>query len=989
MPAEDDYRHHGTGVLRAAAQTVAVDRWPDPDDADDCRSWLADAWTLPGIAAAVRHASPVLSRRVEAILTADTVTARDLNRATSAVIRYVLRADGRSTPFGTFAGVGTVSVGDSAHVAWRPDHRPVVRAEARWLHEVVRRLEQCPELVARLDVTVDDTAEVRAGRWISPGPETVSVRLTSAVELVREQARTPVRFGELADALRRAFPTAGDPTGVLSSLLRHGFLLTSLRAPGTVTDPLGHLVDRLRHADAAGSPMARLADDLVHIHRQIRAHNDVPDEQARIRLADRMRQVADSVRTPLSVDLRLDAHVRLPHAVAEEMCRAAGVLARLVRQNTGSRDWRDYFAAFVERHGTGTLVPVADVVDRDHGIGLPGGYPGGAPQSGRHVFSDRDALLLAVATEATARGDSEVNLDDALVDRLAAVCGGREEIPPHLDLGAQVHATGPDALDRGEFTLTVAPGRAAGTLTSRFTTLLPEAALDTVFSALPTTTTDAVPAQLSFTPIHPSAENVCRVPAYLPQRVSIGEYADDDAIRLDDLAITADRHRLHLVSLSRRRVVEPQVLHALAPKQQPVAARLVGELARALDPGWIGFDWGPVAETLPFRPRVRSGRAILAAASWRLTATDLPEAPDAHDEALARWRATWRCPARVRLRDFDQLLPLDLDVPAHRRIVYRHLRRHDHAVLLEGVDPAADGWIGGHAHSVVLPLTTTRPPAPAVPVHALPVLTAGHGHPPGAPGSSWLYAKLFVPADRMDHLLAQEFPALLDDLAGRPWWFVRYPRPRDGEEPDHLRLRIRVHDDATAVFTAVAGWAAGLRARGRIGRFALDTYFPEIGRYHAITAAEDVFATDSRAVLAGLVHPPDDDLAATVPTALTMFDLATAFLGSRTSAADWLHRSSPAASPERADVTAITRLVREGRPAPASRDVTEAREARAGALARYRHALPETADVDAVLHSLLHMHHNRALGVDRDREAVCLRLARQAAATWRATGTTR
>jgi len=35
--------------------------------------------------------------------------------------------------------------------------------------------------------------------------------------------------------------------------------------------------------------------------------------------------------------------------------------------------------------------------------------------------------------------------------------------------------------------------------------------------------------------------------------------------------------------------------------------------------------------------------------------------------------------------------------------------------------------------------------------------------------------------------------------------------------------------------------------------------------------------------------------------------------------------------------------------------------------------------------SLLHMHHNRLVGVDRAREAVCLRLARQAAVTWRAT----
>jgi class I lanthipeptide synthase len=53
-------------------------------------------------------------------------------------------------------------------------------------------------------------------------------------------------------------------------------------------------------------------------------------------------------------------------------------------------------------------------------------------------------------------------------------------------------------------------------------------------------------------------------------------------------------------------------------------------------------------------------------------------------------------------------------------------------------------------------------------------------------------------------------------------------------------------------------------------------------------------------------------------------------------------------------------------------------------LATYRRALPDGVDMSKVLHALLHMHHNRALGVDRDREAVCLRLARQAAAAWRA-----
>jgi thiopeptide-type bacteriocin biosynthesis protein len=74
--------------------------------------------------------------------------------------------------------------------------------------------------------------------------------------------------------------------------------------------------------------------------------------------------------------------------------------------------------------------------------------------------------------------------------------------------------------------------------------------------------------------------------------------------------------------------------------------------------------------------------------------------------------------------------------------------------------------------------------------------------------------------------------------------------------------------------------------------------------------------------------------------------------------------------------------------------VSDAWAARADALAAYhRHLTADTdsdnstgvgADVDAVLESLLHMHHNRALGIDPGHERSCRRLARQTAVAWHA-----
>lgn len=62
-------------------------------------------------------------------------------------------------------------------------------------------------------------------------------------------------------------------------------------------------------------------------------------------------------------------------------------------------------------------------------------------------------------------------------------------------------------------------------------------------------------AQLSFPPGRPHLENVARAPALLPTVISLAEHGsgDHDSIPLADLAVTADRDALYVVSMSRRR----------------------------------------------------------------------------------------------------------------------------------------------------------------------------------------------------------------------------------------------------------------------------------------------------------------------------------------------------------------------------------------------------------------------------------------------------
>ncbi|WP_341874638.1 lantibiotic dehydratase, partial [Salinispora arenicola] len=112
-------------------------------------------------------------------------------------------------------------------------------------------------------------------------------------------------------------------------------------------------------------------------------------------------------------------------------------------------------------------------------------------------------------------------------------------------------------------------------------------------------------------------------------------------IGLDDLGVTAGRDRLVLVSMSRRRVVEPTVAHAAAVHTMPLLGRFLLELPRATDARLKPFDWGG-ASCLPFRPALKYGRVLLATARWRVDPTALPGAGAGDGEWLSAWRRCGR-----------------------------------------------------------------------------------------------------------------------------------------------------------------------------------------------------------------------------------------------------------------------------------------------------------------------------------------------------------
>ncbi len=1024
------YRCVDAAVVRVATHPsgVIVPPWPDltcgtsEQVARWCR-WLDQVWAQDAIAAAVEVASPVLASRVREVCAGRVQQTRQVRRVVVSVVRYLLRITSRATPFGLFAGVASARFGAELTVRYGDDHHAVARVDAEWLAEVITRLERYSELRYRLPVVLNTLCFVRDGRLVvgcrqqpagsgRSAPTQVSVRHTRAVETVMQAARLPIRVGDLAGKLTAEFPATPESVidGMLAELVAQRILITSLRPLMTATDPLAHVVAELTAVGAEKVPQAALLlQQLCEIHAVLSRHNGLSSSAVgrdwRTCASRRVAAISITER-PLTVDLRVDCALILPHVVAREAETAAAALARLTLYPTGPPVWKDYHTRFLERYGIDALVPVLEILNADAGLGFPAGYRDSRLELPVPGLSERDVRLLALVQNAAMDQSTEVVLDEAVIAGLMVEGAATAQVQPHTELSFRVHAPTRGALDRGEFTLAVVGvSRAAGTMTGRFLDLLDPGDRDRMVGAyarLPTVNDDALPVQVSCPPLYPRTENIARSPAVLPHVVCLAEHhIGGGVIPLDDLAVSGDAQRLYLWSLSRRRPVEPTVFSAVefTHAAHPLL-RFLCEISTARVAACGPFSWG-AASRLPFLPRVRYRRTILSPARWMLAATDLP----GHDApwrewvaSMAGWRHRFRVPDAVYLGDDDRRIRLDLDEPAHLHLLRSEVDRTGHATLREAPDTDAFGWLDERAHEIVVPLASTSKsvwpliPRRPTPVH---VISSDHGHLPG--NSEWLFVKLYGHPDRHTVLLTTHLPGLLSLWEESPqWWFLPYRDPED-----HLRLRFRLPDvEAFGLATRRVGtWTTDLRRLGLIGNVQVDTYYPETGRFGsgtAMTAAESVFAADSAAAIAQRTHIARPEAASPLAvTAASLVDLAVSFLGDVGGGMRWLidHvAKDPTPAPAREVHDQAIRLAKPRdrqaaiRNIPGGEQMATAWARRGAALAAYRETITATGgiDPDSVLGALLHLHSVRMAGIAPDTERACHHLARAAALSWAA-----
>ncbi|MHA7630766.1 lantibiotic dehydratase [Corallococcus sp. M7] len=813
-----------------------------------------------------------------------------------ALVRYFLRMAGRCTPFGLFASCSVGHLGASTHLSVadaRECHRDT-RLDMDYLTRLVGALVRHPALHEVLRYRPNGSLYRAAGRlrYVETRHTGAvrrhhlsSVRPDAYLEAVLECARAGARPEQLVRTLVAldAEVDAHEAAEYVRTLVDNDLLVPELAVPVTGPEPLPYLVERLRALaqDAGTGEAARVAqdaatclEDVGGLLSRLDAEGPGQSKEAYLAIATRLEALPVKVELPrlFQVDLYRPAPgATLGPEVLAEVNRAVELVQRM-GPPMGRSPLSTFCEAFTRRY-EGREVPLLEALDEESGVGF---------QVSSAPAADGAPLLRGLAfPAATEAGGTFGPRELHLMRRLTASAGarvltmGEEDLkalssekaappPDALSVGFSVLADSDEAFTRGDFSLVLrgAGGPSGANTLGRFCHG-DEALRDAVerhLRAEEALRPDAVFAEVVHLP-EGRIGNVLLRPQLRGHEIPfLGASGAPDAQRIpvEDLRVSVVDGRVVLRSKRLGREVLPRLTTAHNFSRGLGVYRFLCMLQHEGRAVGLSWSWGAL-EGLDFLPRVVSGRVVLSLARWRLGPDVLKPLSAARGEecfrAVQALRERLGLPRHVALVNGDNVLPLDLDNVLCVETFASLVKDSARAVLREqlvGPDAlCAQGPEGRFVHELFLPMVRRQEPTASVPVPRRGSSASATRH--FAPGSEWLYAKLYAGTAGADDVLCDAVAPLVERLvregAVDRWFFIRF------EDPDwHVRLRLhgdpaRLHRDALPALSAAV---APLARDGVVWKVQLDTYERELERYggpEGMALAEELFHADSDAVL--------------------------------------------------------------------------------------------------------------------------------------------
>jgi lantibiotic biosynthesis protein len=823
-------------------------------------------------------------------------------RAERALVRYFIRLTTRPTPFGLFSGNSLSSEEPWSdgrarlELAPRARYRRHTRLDMDYLYSLTealgRRREVWESLPLRLNSSLYRVAErLHYAEARLDGKlrsyHLVAVDLDPFVEAAITAARTGASAADAAEAVVAADPdgevTREEAMEFVGMLVENQLLGVELKPLVTGPGALDSLIADLESSRATAGfsrPLRAAQEKLASLDEAFLGNR--PERYLEIsRDLDEALPPDSDISRLFQVDMTKSvAEARLPATVMEELLVGVELLHRMQAPPSGESSLDRFRSEFVERYGEGQAVPMTEVLDEEIGIGFERAE--GPRAAGAPLLADLPFAAVGVAGGAWSAGDSHrLKRLQALIaagegcwelsdgDVAAMEVERRKPLPDAFHVMAEIAAASEEDVEAGDFRLLLkgASGPSGARLLGRFCHLdrRLEALVRRHLQQEEAMRPGAVFAEIVHLP-QGRVGNILARPQLRAHEIEfLGRSSVDSEqrIRIDDLRVAVRGDRVVLLSERLAREVVPRLTtaHNFYTRGLGIYRFLCSLQGQASVEGVV-WRWGRLSEA-PYLPRVTRGRLVLSRARWMMSGEEVESLTRTEGAELMaaarRWREERGIPRCCAFKEGDHELLVDFENILSLESFSDAVKGRSAAVLVELFPGADDLWARGpegrYVHELLVPVVRSAKEEEPLPKtdqssRSRPAATVREVY---APGSEWLYAKVYSGPSTADAILRE----VVAPVVGRAlrqgvidsWFFLRFRDPGR-----HLRLRF--HGEPTSLQRdLMTDLERGLRPwmeDGRVWRLQLDTYQRETHRYggpEAIDLVERLFYADSRAVL--------------------------------------------------------------------------------------------------------------------------------------------
>ncbi|WP_313092831.1 lantibiotic dehydratase [Chryseobacterium flavum] len=819
---------------------------------------------------------------------------RDANqRFLTTFYKYLSRMSHRSTPYGLFSGTSAVTMEDKpSAVQFSIDkYKLICQLNIHSLTKLIRNIDPLhQELVSTIKYyknntlyTLKDKAffveQFDNGRYIASN--LTSIRLSEYVKAILESAENGATVQEMEYAIANPNITSEQKQNFIRNIIQSQILVSELLPSVSTADFIEDLIYTIDQKKINLEEINGLKE-IYSIINNISSINDIDVFRNYIENNPQNSVISkDFYKLDLFYNMEKN---NINRTVLDEISRTSYEIMHLFSEKT-SLALHHFTVTFANRYEEREL-PLTQVLDMNYGIGYEKVVSGNAeymplldgipvmsdPNSeSRIIYGGFEMLREKLFKQYCKTGAMIINADEDIKEfisqkqKTGTAKGGRA---PSAYIFGRILSESTEALDKGEYQFFPIQCHApfAARLLTRFTHGNSDlkSQVKKIAEQEQMSNPDVILAEVLTIP----DDNYANITLYPTIRdyeipfLSNSKLDKEHQINANDLMVSVRNGKVILRSKKLNKQIIPCLSNTYnTTLAQPLYKFLADVGSQSMRLGFF-WDWG-IYQNEQFLPRIEYKKMIVSRARWFLKYEKINYGEEsAGEKAVAEIRKKYNLPQYVVLSSGDNELLLDLNNKISQTILLKELSMKN-IILYENLHTIENCFIKegekSYANEVVIPMANKK----QVYSSQIGNMTSEITKRVFAPGSEWLYLKIYSGSKNVEDLLTEviaDFAAeLVQEKIIDKWFFIKYNDPEY-----HIRVRFHCFDpdrkteEWYRILETLQNVIHRFIEEDQAVRIVVDTYVREIERYGAYTMelSENIFFYDSIAVseFLNLIH---------------------------------------------------------------------------------------------------------------------------------------